>query len=568
MADGGIGVYGRVGGPVIVDLFAGGGGASLGIQWATGVSPIVAINHCPPAIDMHRVNHPDTDHYLASVFDVAPLAASRGQQVDLLWASPDCTHHSRALGGKPRERGRRALAWVVVDWARDVRPHVIALENVVEFAEWGPLGEDGKPIKARRGEHFREWVAALEALGYHVEWRPLVAADYGAPTTRKRLFLVARCDGQPIRWPDPTHGAGRTPWRAAAECIDWNLPCPSIFERKRPLAHATQRRIAEGIRRYVLHGDPFLLCLTHGGRLEPISEPLRTVTTANRGERALVTPIVTKAHTNGSDTAGSGLWSGALPFPTTTTTEQHALVAATLMANNSNNAPHDVCDPLGTVTTGNRHFYVGANLINTRNGERAGQAPRVRDIRDPLATVTGLGSQGGLVAALLSQHNGGKDNPLAVVGRDVREPHRAIVGRPNAALTAVWLDKLHTSARAGVPVTDPMPTVTAGGGRGGGHAALVAAFLTEHLGPMPLDEGLVTVRVGGERLVVADIGMRMLQPRELARANGFPDSYHLTGNISQQVERIGNSVVPQLAEAIVRANLPTLCTTPRAWRAA
>lgn len=490
-------LFGRVRGPIVVDLFAGGGGASLGIEQALGVAPIVAINHDECAIEMHRVNHPHTEHYHASVFDVAPLQATRGRYVDLLWASPDCTHHSRARGGKPRERGRRALAWVVVDWARDVRPRVIALENVPEWVEWGPLGDDDMPVKARAGEHFLEWVQALEGLGYVVEWRFIVAASLDVPTIRKRLFLVARCDGMPIRWPLATNGGSTgVPLREAAECIQWELPIPSIFGRRRELADATQARIAEGVRRYVLtSARPFLLNLSHGGRLEPLDEPMRTVTAG---------PV-------GGD---------------------RALVAAT--------------------------------LINTRNGERRGQRPRAMDIRSPMPTVTAAGSQGAVVAAFLNKHYGG------VVGHELTRPLGAITGTDHHSLAAVWLDKLHGSARAGVPITDPMPAVTSGGGRGGGHAALCAAFLMRYFGtggqwsdlrkPMPTvtaREGIaiVTTRIDDQEYVVDDIGMRMLQPRELARAQGFPDSYVLTGNKGQQIERIGNSVCPPVARAIVEANL-------------
>jgi DNA (cytosine-5)-methyltransferase 1 len=495
-ADGSL--FGLVRGPRVVDLFAGGGGASLGIRSALGVSPIVAINHCNHAIRMHTLNHPETEHYHASVYDVAPLAAARGRAVDLLWASPDCTHFSRAKGGKPRETGRRALAWVVVDWARDVRPRCIALENVPEFATWGPLRPDGQPDKARSGEDFRAFVGALEQLGYRVEWRVLSAADYGAPTSRRRLFLIARCDGQALTWPEPTHGPGRArAHRTAAECIDWSIPAPSIFERSRPLADATLRRIAEGVVRYVLRSPrPYLLCLSHGGRLEPINQPLRTVTAGPvGGDRALVVP----------------------------------------------------------------------SLVQTGYGERRGQAPRALDIGAPLGTVVGGGSKHALVAAFLAKHYTG------VVGHEIGRPVGTVTGIDHHAVVAAFLDKLHGSARAGQPVDAPAPTVTTGGGRGGGHAALVAAFLARYHGtggqwaaldaPGPCvtaREGLalVTVDIRGEKYVLTDIGMRMLQPRELARAQGFPDDYRIElGSKGDQVARIGNSVCPPVAEAIARALL-------------
>lgn len=488
---------------ISIDVFAGGGGASLGIEWATGWSPIVAINHCRHAILMHAANHPLCIHYEESVWTATPRDVCGLRAVDLAWFSPDCTHFSRAKGSKPRSKEIRSLAWVVVDWARDVQPRVICLENVPEFTTWGPLGDDGQPIKARAGETFRAWLEALRGQGYAVEWRVLNAADYGAPTSRKRLFLVARCDGQAIGWPEPTHGPGRAlPWRTAAECIDWSIPVPSIFDRARPLAEATQRRIAEGIRRYVLTStSPYLLCLTHGGRLEPITDPLRTTTTAHRGERALVAPVLARAHSHGWDGNGSDL----------------------------------------------------------------------RPMDRPGWTVTAKDG-GALVAAFLARHNGGP-NGHPSYGRDLGETMGTVTGRDTQALAAVWLDKLHGSARAGQPLDEPAPTVTSGGGRGGGHAALCAAFLLKYYQQggqwSGLDEpmhtlvskarmGLVTVAIAGEKYALVDIGMRMLQPRELARAQGFPDSYILTGTKSEQVARIGNSVCPPVAEALVRAQLPEL----------
>ncbi len=294
-------------GALVVDNFAGGGGASTGIEAALGRPIDIAINHSPQAIAMHAANHPNTLHFCENVWQVDPAEVCAGRPVVLAWFSPDCTHFSRAKGGKPRSKKTRALAWVVVRWARAVRPAVIMLENVEEFLTWGPLGADGQPDARRAGRTFKMWVGKLRALGYNVEWRSLVAADFGAPTTRRRLFLIARCDGQPIVWPTPTHGRGRAkPWRTAAEIIDWSIPCPSIFDRKKPLAEATLRRIAAGLRRYVIehprpfvipvrsHGGialvaPCLLPVTHQGgeRVYPVDEPTRTITAANRGEIAL-----------------------------------------------------------------------------------------------------------------------------------------------------------------------------------------------------------------------------------------------------------------------------------------
>jgi DNA (cytosine-5)-methyltransferase 1 len=255
---------------VIVDLFAGGGGASTGIEAATGRTVDIAINHDPVALETHKRNHPRTRHLEADIWEVKPKEATQGQPVELLWASPDCTHFSVAKGGKPRKQNIRSLAWAVVTWAHEVRPACIFLENVAEFRGWGPLDDEGRPIKAQMGETFRVWKGALEALGYQVDFRILDASQYGAPTRRRRLFLIARCDGLPIVWPEITHGPGKAPLHTAAECIDWSIPCPSIFDRKKPLAEKTLWRIAQGIRRFVLESaDPFIVKVNHGRTPEP-----------------------------------------------------------------------------------------------------------------------------------------------------------------------------------------------------------------------------------------------------------------------------------------------------------
>ena len=237
---------------IIVDLFAGGGGASVGIEAALGRPVDIAVNHDPVALAVHAANHPETEHLTADVWEVQPKAATRGRPVDLLWASPSCTHHSPAKGGKPLDQGLRSLAWVVTRWAKDVRPAIICLENVTQFREWCPLSTDARPVKSRRGETFDRWVRSLQRLGYVVDHRVLDAADFGAPTKRKRLFVVARCDRQSIQWPTPTHGPGRAPYRSVADCVDWSLPCPSIFGRQRPLAEKTMWRVALGVRKFIL----------------------------------------------------------------------------------------------------------------------------------------------------------------------------------------------------------------------------------------------------------------------------------------------------------------------------
>jgi DNA (cytosine-5)-methyltransferase 1 len=489
-------------GELVVDSFAGGGGASTGIEAALQRPVDIAINHSPEAIAMHRANHPETRHYCENVWAVDPREATGGRPVGLLWASPDCCHFSRAKGGAKRSDGRRGLAWVVVRWAHDVRPRVICLENVAEFEGWGPLTEDGQPDPKRAGSTFKMWLGRLKALGYRVEWRTLVAADHGAPTTRKRLFLVARCDGAPIVWPAPTHGEGRpSPWRTAAEIIDWSLPCPSIFERRRPLAEATQRRIAEGIRRYVMECPrPFIVPLTHQGgvRVHSVDEPMRTVTAAHRGELAMVAPT----------------------------------------------------------------------LIQTSYGERKGQRPRVLDLGKPLGTVVAGGVKHALVAAFLARHFTG------VVGRELDRPTPTVTAKDHHSLTTAFLTKFYGTS-TGASVEQPLPTVTSGGGRGGGHLAEVRAFLLKFYRGggqwQGADEPLHTVTtkarfglvmVAGEAYQIADIGMRMLAPRELFAAQGFPDDYQIDTDAdgravpkTTQIALAGNSVCPPIAEALVAAQV-------------
>ena len=324
---------------LIADLFAGGGGASLGIEMALGRSPDIAINHDAEAIAMHSTNHPTTTHLLGDVWNVDPVAACRGRSVEAAWFSPDCCHFSRCKNGKPLSRKRRALAWVVIRWARAVRPAVIFCENVVEWLDWGPLDANDRPDQLRKGLTFRVWLGKLKAAGYVVEMRELRACDYGAPTIRKRLFVIARCDGAPIVWPTPTHGAGLLPYRTAAECVDWKLPIASIFERRRPLVTATLARIAKGVERFVLCPNPYIVndfipSLVQTGygerkgqtpRALDIRQPLGTVV-AGGAKHALVAAFLAK-HYGGHSTPGSSL---TAPMSTVTTQDHHALVAATL----------------------------------------------------------------------------------------------------------------------------------------------------------------------------------------------------------------------------------------------
>jgi len=473
--------------PRSVDLFAGGGGASEGILRATGRAPLVAINHDEDAIVMHAKNHPGSLHLCDDVLSVKPFLP-HGKPIHLLWLSPDCRHFSRAKGSKPLSAKIRALPGTSVTWARAVRPWVIGLENVVEIMSAGPLyPEDhpnpklrNRPIPERAGEHWRQWISDLRSEGYQVEWRVLNAADYGAPTARKRLFLIARCDGRPIVWPEPTHGPGRQhPYRTAGECIDWSRPMLSVFATRaeakrfatevgvhpprRPLAAKTMARVAEGVRRFVLEAD------------DPFVAP-------NAGPS----------------------W-----------------------------------------------------LISTRNGERKGQTPRVRDLRDPFPTVTAKGSQGALVTAFVAKHNGG------VIGHDVHRPLGAVTARDSHAVVLAHLTKYYGTGAVGQSLGTPMHTVPTKDRFG-----LVTSHLIKFYGtstgsslaaPMPTVTaggnhlGLVTTYLYGEPYVLVDVAMRMLQPRELARAQGFPEEYILTGTKEQRTARIGNAVPPQVVEAVVRA---------------
>lgn len=537
---------------IIVDSFAGGGGASEGIRLALDRDPDIAINHDAEAIAMHEANHPTTKHYPENVWEVDPVAACRGRRVGLAWFSPDCTHFSKAKGAKPVSRKIRALAWVAYRWARAVRPRIIALENVEEFLGWGPvLRATGRPCPARKGQTFRKFVRRLRLLGYTVEWRELRACDYGAPTTRKRLFLVARCDGQPIRWPAPTHGPGRAhPYRTAAECIDWSLACPSIFltaaqakalglRVKRPLAAATMRRIARGVQRFVIEAaEPFIVGYTRTSVPASIARPLPTE--MQREHNALVVPSI---------------------IPVT---------------HQGDSRVHDVREPMPTITAAHRgeHALVAPTLIQTgygedkkRNGGK-GQAPRVPGLDKPLGTQMAQGAKHALVAAFLAKHYGDTGQRP---GSAMTEPVDTITQHDHHALVASSLVKLRGTSKDGQPVTEPMPTLTAQGN----HIAEVRAFLVAYYGNEKDGQGLrepmrtVTARdrmglvtVHGETYQIADIGMRMLTPRERFNAQGFRRDYVIdvlfNGKpLTQEAQgrMCGNSVPPDMAAAIVRANV-------------
>lgn len=546
---------------LIIDNFAGGGGASMGIEMATGRQVDIAINHDIDAVRMHEVNHPHTKHYCESVWDVDPREVCEGRPVGLAWFSPDCKHHSKARGGKPVEKNIRGLAWVVRRWVATVKPRIVMLENVEEFQDWGPLAPspegDFYPCPKRKGRTFKKFVKMLKSYGYQVDWRELRACDYGTPTIRKRLFLVARCDGMPIVWPQPTHGdpasvevkSGKLkPWRTAAECIDWSVPCPSIFERKKPLVEATCRRIAKGIMRYVINAaEPFIVpgnvapfITEHANasnqRNMPADAPLRTqMAQVKGGHFAVVAPTLVQVgygEREGQSPRVPGL---NKPLGTVVASGgKHALVTAFMAKHYTGVIGSDLRDPLATVTGVDHNSLVTANLVHMGHGEGKKGGKRfshgVRGIGNPLNTVTASGSTAGLVTSHMVKLRG--DN----VGSRTDEP-------------------LHTISAQGT------------------HHAEVRAFLIKYYGTdqdpqlgKPLHTittidrfALVTVR--GELYAIVDIGLRMLTPRELFTAQGFPRNYVIArdgrGKIftkTAQVSRCGNSVCPPLAEALVRVN--------------
>lgn len=574
-----------LGSELIVDNFAGGGGASTGLERAFGRPVDIAINHDAEALAMHAANHPRTKHYCESVFDVDPAEITGNQPVGLVWLSPDCKHFSKAKGGKPVSKKIRGLAWIALRWAATVKPRIIMLENVEEFVTWGPLGADGRPCPKRKGSTFRSFVNALERQGYSVDYRELRACDFGAPTIRKRFFLVARRDGLPILWPEKTHGDPKSegvrtgtlqPWRTAADCIDWSIPCPSIFERERPLKDATLRRIARGIMKFVVNSaDPFVIHLTHHGadRAASINAPLATVTGANRGEQALVAAHVTKFRANSIGSAAD--------------TPLHTVTAG-----------GDCARPAGAA---HAMGLVSATLVQTGYGERAGQAPRAPGLDKPLGTVVAGGAKHAVVAAFLAKHYGGHESPggsladsmstvttqdhhhlvtAQLVGcggragqsrpRDISEPTATLTSKADTAVAVSHLVKLRGTCRDGARADEPLHTISAGGT----HHAEVRAFLIKYYGdggqwqdarePMhtiPTKDRMGLVTIHGEDYAIVDIGMRMLTPRELARAQGFPDSYVLDPIVngkrlskSAQVRMIGNSVCPDVATALIRAN--------------
>jgi DNA (cytosine-5)-methyltransferase 1 len=598
---------------LVVDLFAGGGGASAGIEAALGRPVDIAINHDPIALAVHKANHPTTHHVEEDIWKANPGELVAGRRVALLWASPDCTHFSTAKGGKPRKKKLRTLAWAVYRWARATQPAVIFLENVKEFEGWGPLTKEDKPDKRFIGKTFRCWIRRIERLGYTVEHRMLDASLYGAPTRRRRLFIVARRDGQPIVWPEFTHGSGRLPLRTAAECIDWSLACPSIFERKRPLAEKTQWRIAQGVKRFVLEAPrPFIVGVGgRAGQSAPTGadEPLGTVTAKN--DRAVVAPtLIEMNHSNAPRAVDAPLGvvtsqanrfnlvaphlikvnhgklearGRSLELPLTTVTADcrggDALIVPALVrtahgdegknGSKRRGAPiHPLEEPLPTVTASKDFALMAPTLVQMGYGEREGQLARVPGLGQPLGTVVAQGQKHGLVSAFLAKHFGG------VIGHELQREIGTITARDHHALTAAHLVKLRGECHS-AGMDEPVPTITAGGH----HYAEVCAFLLKYYGTaragQSLEEPLHTleqkhrfglVTVEGVDYQIVDIGMRMLEPHELLRAQcgRFAAGFDLSKAIGKKgkwsktaaVKLIGNMVCPEAAYALVVANTP------------
>lgn len=583
-------------GELIVDNFAGGGGASTGIEMATGYSVDIAINHDPEAIKMHKANHPNTKHYCENVWAVDPVKACNGHPVGLAWFSPDCKHFSKAKGGKPKDKNIRGLAWVALRWAGLVRPRVIMLENVEEFKTWGPLNRGHHPIKEKQGKTFERFVQQLRNLGYEVEFRELIAADYGAPTMRKRFFMVARCDGKPIVWPEPTHGPADSeavkvgllkPYVGAYTQIDFSRPCPSIFDTSeeikekygiravRPLAQKTMDRIARGFKKFILDNpEPFIIQCNHGGERRPndIREPMPTIT--GKHGYGIVEPYMVQIGQTGFTKDRSK--DVREPLTTIVSKNEHCLIEPMLapyMGTNTTNHPGGNCrDPIHTITTGNQQCLISPTLIQYHS-ETAKDEVRGQLIEEPIMTVDSSNRYGLVTSFLHKYYDGGYKG----AGESMEKPLPTVTAWDHNSVVTANLIQMNNHCD-GRDMRDPIPTITAGDG----HFGEVRAFLVKYYGQgtgqdlkEPLDTipthdrfGLVTIK--GVDYQIVDIGLRMLEPRELYGCQGFPDDYIIdhdyTGKTyprSEQVRRCGNAVCPPIPAALVRANLPELCVAER-----
>ncbi|AGL85603.1 DNA cytosine methyltransferase [Pseudomonas protegens] len=660
---------------IVVDFFCGGGGAGTGLEMGLGRTVNVAKNHSPQAISMHTVNHPGAKHFTTDVFEGDPDTECGGKAVGWFHMSPDCTHHSQAAGGQPRKREIRNLSWIGLKWAGMKRPRVISLENVKQILQWGrliakrdkatgrvvklggdvaapgevvPVGQQFLvPDPKQRGRTWRRFVALLEGMGYVVEWKVIKACDFGAPTSRERLFMIARCDGQPIVWPEPTHAKnpakGQKRWRTAAECIDWTIPSKSIFDRAKPLAPATLRRIAKGMKKFVIDAaDPFIVPIANwsGGSVQSAHDPLRTVTSwprggsfamaspiiapathqgsdrindpsaplptvtcANRGELTLISPVmVTAAHGEGKPGGvqrwGNGSKFAGAPLGTVTASGGHSVAAAHLVKFRFSDEGKALDEPLPTITSGGNYqrpagaaHAMGISTVFMAQMNGGFNTTDAKSIEDPMTTVTNTGSQQQLVTANLVHLRGNCD------ARDAGDPlHTISAGGTHHGLVTAFMER-QFGASVGQGVDEPAPTITAGGG---GKSSLVelqlspeveagalrvAAFLISYYGtenvsganePAPTVTtkdrlGLVTVTIKGTPYVIVDICLRMLQPAELYKAQGFPDDYIISHGTdgkpftkTQQVHMCGNSVSPPPMAALARANDPWRMTERQA----
>ena len=619
---------------IVVDFFCGGGGAGTGLEIGLGRAVNVAKNHSPQAISMHTMNHPGAQHFTTDVFEGDPDTECGGRGVGWFHMSPDCTHHSQAAGGQPRKREIRNLSWIGLKWAGKKQPRVISLENVKQILQWGPLvakrckstgrviklgggvAEAGEvvpvseqflvPDPKRRGQTWAVFVAELQRLGYVVEWRVIKACDFGAPTSRERLFMIARCDGQPIVWPEPTHAKnpakGQQKWRTAAECIDWTIPSKSIFGRKKDLAPATLRRVAKGMRKFVLDAaNPFIVPIANwsGESVQSAAEPLRTVTSYPKGGAfSVVSPVlVAAAHGEGKPGGvqrwGAGSRSAGEPLGTVTASGGHSIAAAHLVKFRFADEGKALDEPLPTITSGGNHKHpagaahaMGISTVFMAQMNGGFNTTAAKSITDPMTTVTNTGSQQQLVTANLVHLRGNCD------ARDLKDPlHTISAGGTHHGLMTAFLER-QFGASVGQALDEPAPTITAGGG---GKSSLVelqlspeveagalrvAAFLISYYGtenvsganePTPTITtrdrlALVTVTIKGTPYVIVDICLRMLQPAELYKAQGFPADYIISHGAdgkpftkTQQVHMCGNSVSPPPMAALARANDP--------WRA-
>ncbi|PAA36130.1 DNA cytosine methyltransferase [Pseudomonas fragi] len=652
---------------IVVDFFCGGGGAGTGLEMGLGRAVTVAKNHSAAAISMHTVNHPHAKHFTTDVFEGDPDTECGGRAVGWFHMSPDCTHHSQAAGGQPRKREIRNLSWIGLKWAGMKQPRVISLENVKQILQWGPLvakrcKSTGRVIKLggvtaepdevvpvreqflvpdpkRRGQTWAVFVAELQRLGYAVEWRVIKACDFGAPTSRERLFMIARCDGQPIVWPEPTHAKnpakGQQKWCTAAECIDWSIPSKSIFGRKKDLAPATLRRVAKGMRKFVLDAaSPFIVPIANwsGESVQSADEPLRTVTSWPRGGSfAMASPIIAPANHQGSDQGSDRANDPGAPLPTITCANRGelTLISPEMMGAGGptySGKPVAVDQPVGTLMTQNHRAIASACIVQAGHGEGSGESKRrshgVNDICGPLGTATASGGGQSIATVFMAQMNGGFNttaaksitDPMTTVtntgsqqqlvtanlvhlrgncdARDLNDPlHTISAGGTHHGLMTAFLER-QFGASVGQGLDEPAPTITAGGG---GKSSLVelqlspeveagalrvAAFLISYYGTSDASDtaapaptittrdrlALVTVTIKGTPFVIVDICLRMLQPAELYKAQGFPGDYIISYGAdgkpftkTQQVHMCGNSVSPPPMAALARANDP--------WRA-